>query len=974
MAQEARTETAPPTPSKSEAKRPANLRRRFQLRTLRDRLVAAVVVTGVTIALGAAFLLGRAALAVRDLERNQYAGMASETRMRLDRLVNRDRSRLIEAAYSDQLYAQVGRGIAPPDSMIHPPFGNQFPSQFGDRFIAVYDLAGKALYRWTDESLPDVEHLVTGNALFRMLDNREPTIGLVRNGEELYWVGGVPVLPTNFTDQTQPIRGYLVVAQRFNPATLAPGTGDRSARFELAPLANLKTPFQTRVDAAGSRDSVRVTFSLPDVFAQQTTLATLTTGRAEYRTIESTLRWLMLAAVIGAAGIAGGLFVAARRFLVEPVSRLSAAMVPSQNNPFPSLIGSVSTAKEWNRLTGAINRLLTHSRGSQDRLDRLTGVTADGAFERDLSTGDWTVSPRFRQMLGLAGPEPLPAVLGEKLAPDESMNELMAWLQAESPEPRSFARTIIRRAGGEPLRFEATVGTDTAGVPNRITGRISDPGAEVALQDTLAKASAERDAGRAAQGRFLAAIAESWAARPTPPAETIEHLRTIGAGLEGTLAAKAEEFDLYALLQELANLEPGADLRIVPGVPEQVAGDRRLLRSAILAFLGTADRSTRAVLRADQPNRLAPDRVRIAVEDHRVIPVAEAAVISRTLETGDAGGTDPQLDWRAVHFLAQALGGTAALTIDGDLATRSLTVLLPEVAAAAPAAPETVDPVADPVLWASDNADATFQEPSQGSDRPSRAEPVIQLVADATVTIDFDRDMTVDDVAIGAQFAGDLAKGTDDAVRTARIALAEIPARLRQLRGGVQAGEARTAIENAIAIERVGVLLGATELTHRCRDLIDAAEHSYLDTAEQLLTGLDQAWSRTGDALGPMFASPAPESPAIDPATLEQLMASLGEGALGTQLVTLFVGEAPERIEAIGRAAAAGNLVEVGTLAEDLKGMCGLVGALPMARQCDLTRLANGTGAVVTAVGALRHEWERVQRVLDQLTSARIGA
>lgn len=351
MASEGRNESAPP---KSGAGRRASILagRRLQLRTLKARVVAGAVAAGLAITLSGALVLGRAAFAVRDLERNQYAGMASETRMRLDRLANRDRARLIEAAYADPFYEQVGRGIAPPDSMIRPSFADRFPAQYGDRFLAVYDLSGKALYRWTDESLPDIEARVATNALFRMLDNREPTIGLIRSGSDLYWVGGAPILPTNFTDQSQPIRGYVVVAQRFNVGAIAPGSGDRSARLELAPLTSQRSPFQTRVDAAaGSRDSVRVTFSLPDVFAQQTTLATLTTGRAEYRTVEGTLWWLFAAAALGAAAIAGALYGAARRVVIEPVSRLASAMVPSQSSPFPSLIGSVSTAKEWGRVT-----------------------------------------------------------------------------------------------------------------------------------------------------------------------------------------------------------------------------------------------------------------------------------------------------------------------------------------------------------------------------------------------------------------------------------------------------------------------------------------------------------------------------------------------------------------------------------------------------------------------------------------------
>ena len=985
MAAEARTEATPPKGSKAVA-RPAITRLRFQLRTLRDRTVAAVVATGLAVALGGVLLLGRAGLAVRNLERNQYAAMAAESRIRLDRLVNRDRSRLIEAAYSDPFYEQVHRGAAPPDSMIRPAFVDRFPAQFGDRFVAVYDLAGNVLYRWADESLPQVEKLLATPALFRMLDNREPTIGLVRNGDDLYWVGGVPVLPTNFTDQSQPIRGYLVVAQRFNPANLAPGTGDRSARLELTPLDNPKSPFQTRVDAGSSRDSVRVTFSLSDVFAQQTTLATLTTGRAEYRSVDSTIRWLMLAGLLGAIGIAAALFVVARRWLVEPVSRVSAALVPSQNNPFPSLIGSVSTAKEWNRLTGAINRLLTYSRGSQERLDRLTGVSADGPFERELVSGDWTFTPRFRQLLGLAGPESQPAsVLADKLTTDDASAAVLGWLAAERPEPSSISREVSLRANPSTrLRFEASVATDSGGAPNRIVGRLTDLRPELAAREAVARATAERTAARATQGRFLSALAETWPTDPARRVEAVEQLRTIGAGLEGRLRPAPEAFDLFALLQELSGVEPEADLRIVPGVPERVIGDRAMLRSTLLLFLGTTGRR-RAVLRADQPDRLHLDRIRISIEDQRPTPATEAAAIARALEIGDGDGdTDPMLAWRAAHFLAAAQGGTAHFAVEGDVATRS--VVLPLIEVAQPArSEEPVDPAAaDAAMWRTDSPDATFETPPTDSGRLSRPEPTIQLVADSTVTIDLDRPVDGPAAPLGDPFAAALAGGAEDAVRSARIALDEVPARLVQLRGGVRAGEARTAIENAVAVERVAGLLGAFDLARHCRDLIDAADHSYLDTAEQVLTSLESSWARTADALRPAGAAvtgvspaavePAPAEPAaIDPATLEQLTASIGDGGLGAQLVSLFLGEAPGRIEAIERAAAAGNTTEIGAVAADLKGMCGLVGAEPMAVQCDRARSAGGADAIAIAA-TLRKEWERAQRVLDQLMSARIGA
>ena len=121
-----------------------------------------------------------------------------------------------------------------------------------------------------------------GFGLFRTLDNREPTIGVIRDGARLIWVAGAPILPTNYADASQPIRGYLVVAQPFNPALMAPSAGERGGRIEVAAMDPPKQPFRTRIETLRG-DSVRIDFSIPDVFAQQNTLASLTTGRGEFQ-------------------------------------------------------------------------------------------------------------------------------------------------------------------------------------------------------------------------------------------------------------------------------------------------------------------------------------------------------------------------------------------------------------------------------------------------------------------------------------------------------------------------------------------------------------------------------------------------------------------------------------------------------------------------------------------------------------------
>src|SRR5690242_11131063 len=105
---------------------PTRPARAARLSSLRSRVTAGVAVAAFALAVITALVIGRAAFAVRDLERSQYAGMATETRFRLERLASRDRTRLMDVAFSDALYQLVNRGAAPPDSFIRPPFVERF--------------------------------------------------------------------------------------------------------------------------------------------------------------------------------------------------------------------------------------------------------------------------------------------------------------------------------------------------------------------------------------------------------------------------------------------------------------------------------------------------------------------------------------------------------------------------------------------------------------------------------------------------------------------------------------------------------------------------------------------------------------------------------------------------------------------------------------------------------------------------------
>ncbi len=947
----------------------AGRRSRVQLATLGAKTAAAIGVGALAVVVVGGLLFAKASGSIRDLERSQYASLAADARVRFDRLVGRDRNRLMDAAFSDGLYELLARGAAPPDSFIRPAFAEQFPGQFGDRFVAIYDLGGRRLYAWADPGHAELE-TVAGNPLFRVLDNREPAIGLVRQGEKLFWVAGAPILPTNYTAPDQPIRGYLVVAQPFNPSLVGPAGGTGSGRVEITALEPAKEAFRTRVGPAATRDSVRVEFALADIFAQQNTIAAITTSRTEFRLLEGKLVVLAGLGILAIAALAGAGYLAASRFLVAPVARLSQALAPVHAGQTPGLVGSIATATEWGNVVQAVNRLISNTRSVNDHFERLATVVADGAWERDLSSGEWMVTSRFRELVGyLAGEFDTPvAALAARLQPDDAdTTRLLAWLEAEVPVPPALSVEVrVRRGAGLAwLRIEGEIRSDGGGLPSRIIGRLSDLTAARAADAEVASAARTVADRRVAEGRFLAAVAPRLVADPgAAPLVAI-----IGRGRAGTLGAAAAPVDLYGLLQESAG---AGELSIMPGVPERVEGDRVLLQRTIALLLDAHQPGSRIVVRADQPDRSRPERIRISVEDRtagRALDRDAIARIESVLSTGECPDDELPLNEMALHSLAKALGGEAGIEADPAATRRWIIVAMPQLAVTAPTAGLDLANEA----WEAGGSEATFDpEPRPDAPaRPSRPLGRVELVADATVTINLDDTVPTGALEpIGATFVARLQAGDPPACKAARAALAEIPVRLTGLTGAARTGEIGAVIDGAETIVRIATAIEATEVAARCRDVIDAAESQYLDASDDLIAALNTAWVRLAGVLAP-FRS-AESVPPIEAATLEQLSASLLEGDLGAQLVGLFLAEGPGRIEAIEEAAGRADWPAVKANAEDLKGMCALIGAAPLAARCAAAIAAVGSDSWTEAM-AIRTEWDRVHHVLDGLMGVRTG-
>ena len=964
---------------------PARRLRPFRLRSLRDRVLAGVGIGALVIVALIGLALFRASSVISNLERSQYSQLATDARVRLDRIVSRDRSRLMEAAFSDELYSMVQVGVAPPDSFIRPRFVDRFTTQFGDRLVAIYDLSGRRLLTQADPRNPELEQAVAVNGLFRTLDNREPTVGVIRSGDQLIWVGGAPILPTNYADQGRPIRGYLVVAQPFVATSIAPASDDRMARVDLAPMAPSGQPFRTRVATVG-RDSVRVDFAIQDIFAQPNTLASLTTGRAEFRAVDGALRNLFLVSILVIAGLAAAAWYLTTQSLVTPAIRTSAALAPVHQGQVPVLLGSQSTATEWSTLTGAVNRLLANARQTVERFDRLTGVVSDGAWERDLNSGEWIASARFKKLVGYTDtdfPNPL-AALRQRAHPEDG-GELVAWLGAETPPSRSLSLPVrLRRPSGDEvwIRFDAEVAADLSGAPIRITGRAVDISAERLAAATNADATAIIVARARGQGEFLTGLASLL--RSTSDRSTIEQqLTIIGGSIAGTLDLVPAPFAIHTLMQEVTEISGlTVDITIVPGIPARVNGDRHFVRTLLATLVAESDRSAgRISVRAELPNRSTPEWIRLVVEDRRPqMPSGELAAVQAMLATGEGVGTNPRLPWRMVHYLSHALGGRAGIGVDGR--ATQLWVDLPLEGVAAPVETAATDFGTDSrvTFETSADTDQTFHvEPTASGPAPQSA-PRVELVADATVTIRLD-DTTPVLSPVSDRVRAALAAGDSTTLRVARIALADTPIRLIELRGAVRAGEARTVANITQALRSIADALEAKPMANRCNDLLDAVESQYLDTAEELVTALDHAWHDiriTVEPFGSAAAQPdVAVTSAIDASTLEQLKATItpdGIG-LGNQLISLFLAEAPARLEVADRAAADGDLAALKSAINDLKGMGALVGAGLLADRC--AALASESALptnVLARVTELRDEYRRVHDALEPLLGVRAGA
>jgi len=215
------------------------------------------------------------------------------------------------------------------------------------------------------------------------------------------------------------------------------------------------------------------------------------------------------------------------------------------------------------------------------------------------------------------------------------------------------------------------------------------------------------------------------------------------------------------------------------------------------------------------------------------------------------------------------------------------------------------------------------------------------------------------------------------ALQLVSVFLRDVPLRLLELHGAVERDERHLVHDIAETLHGMCQGLGAQPMAQSCHLLADMTEIEGAGGAGRLLGRIEKEFARVRTVLDPMLRPPqpppaaGPAAPPIDPITLQQLRAQGGTG-LGSQLVSLFLIEVPGRVAALERAVGASEQRRVEALAHDLRGICALLGAQPMAGLCDeLARCAGEEPRSAAArLSRLREEFARVTSVLEGLVGS----
>jgi CheY-like chemotaxis protein/HPt (histidine-containing phosphotransfer) domain-containing protein len=204
--------------------------------------------------------------------------------------------------------------------------------------------------------------------------------------------------------------------------------------------------------------------------------------------------------------------------------------------------------------------------------------------------------------------------------------------------------------------------------------------------------------------------------------------------------------------------------------------------------------------------------------------------------------------------------------------------------------------------------------------------------------------------------------------------LREVPPRIADIATASTRADGTRMGEALAALRQTADSIGAAQLSARVAATAATVEAGQLESATRALGEIERAFLEVRQALDGVSPTGLPADPAAIGANFVEQLSPAREGParmLAQKLAASFVADAPKRLADLKAAVAQADGEAVQRVAQTFKGMCGLIGAEPMAKLVALTEADARLRRVAQADRYLRHIELELARVSEALERAR---
>jgi two-component system cell cycle sensor histidine kinase/response regulator CckA len=349
----------------------------------------------------------------------------TRARLAFNRLSNRARQQVDDYAFWDETVRLAQNPTAPgaPGFFRHN-FVEWLPRNDYE-FIALLDRNRSSAFEWT--ASPEVRRpaQLTSPAILSHLARNGSLGGYVRDGNELYLVGGAAVRPSKRATDAQGtgVRGYLVVGGALHGELLRGLQRDLQLGIRILPPDTPIPDTPLHSETYASDDSVRILFHLAGVTGEPAAVIAIMDTRAELHRFAA---WTLYGEVIAVLLCAVAFFLVwlyGRRLLITPLGAIAGEIVAMHGRGVLSPISSPAPSEEWALFLSTFNDTVRSLRDSEQRYGALFDRAVDPYFLLEAPSGRVVdANPAAASLTGeprahLAG-APLPEMLRPQAGSD----------------------------------------------------------------------------------------------------------------------------------------------------------------------------------------------------------------------------------------------------------------------------------------------------------------------------------------------------------------------------------------------------------------------------------------------------------------------------------------------------------------------------------------------------------------------------